>query len=71
MEVIKDGFSIVGDKALGPDGFSMAFFKLVGKFDIMGAFHEFHENGRFEKSLNATFIDLIPKKPGVVEVKDY
>jgi len=31
----------------------------------------FFERGQFEKSLNATFISLIPKKLDVVEVKDF
>jgi hypothetical protein len=57
-----------GDKALGPDGFSLAFFQKcweVLKEDIMVVFKEFHGRGHFEKSINATFISLIPKKVGV------
>lgn len=37
----------------------------------MGVFHEFHGSGRFKKSLNATFLALIPKKTGAVVVKDF
>ena len=37
----------------------------------MEIFHVFFERGQFEKSLNATFISLIPKKLDVVEVKDF
>jgi hypothetical protein len=33
--------------------------------------NEFYDQGIFEKSLNATFICLIPKKPGAVELKDF
>ncbi|KAF5442537.1 hypothetical protein F2P56_035184 [Juglans regia] len=65
---------MAGDKAPGPDGFSMAFFQTcwdVLKDDIMGVFQEFLGSGRFEKSLNATLLVLIPKKPGVEEVKDF
>jgi hypothetical protein len=54
--------------------FSMAFFQScwdVIKVDVMKVFLEFHERGKFEKSLNATFISLIPKKVGAVEVKDF
>jgi hypothetical protein len=36
----------------------------------MKVFLEFHTHGKFLKILNATFIFLIPKKVGVVEVKD-
>ena len=37
----------------------------------MAVFHHFHVTGQFEKSLNATFIALIPKKAAAVEVKDF
>jgi hypothetical protein len=63
-----------GDKAPGPDGFSMAFFQKcwkVIKKDIMAVFKEFHETEKFEKSLNATFVALIPKKAGAMEIKDF
>jgi hypothetical protein len=63
-----------GDKAPGPDGFSMAFFQKcweVIKKDMMAVFKEFHETGKFEKSFNATFVVLIPKKAGAVEIKDF
>uniref|UniRef100_A0A2N9H5P7 Reverse transcriptase domain-containing protein n=1 Tax=Fagus sylvatica TaxID=28930 RepID=A0A2N9H5P7_FAGSY len=69
--VVKD---MAGDKSLGPDGFSMAFFQrcwAIVKDDIMAVLHDFHAHGTFEKSINATFIALIPKKPGAVECKDF
>jgi hypothetical protein len=65
---------MISDKALGLDGFTMAFFQAcwdVIKEDIMRVFHNFHARSKFEKNLNATFITLIPKKPGVVDVKDF
>jgi len=37
----------------------------------MSVFHNFHKHARFEKSLNATFISLIPKKTGQLEVRDF
>jgi hypothetical protein len=37
----------------------------------MAVCQEFYEQGFFEKSLNATFICLIPKKPGAIELKDF
>jgi hypothetical protein len=70
-EVVRD---LNGDKALGPDGFTMAFFKRcwdVVKEDIMAVFMEFHSRRKFEKSFNATFVSLIPKKAGAVDVKDF
>ena len=36
----------------------------------MAVFHHFFAKGQFEKSLNATFITLIPKKNEAIEVKD-
>jgi hypothetical protein len=43
----------------------------VIKADIMGVFHDFHASSKFEKSLNATFISLIPKKTGAIDLKDF
>ena len=37
----------------------------------MAVFNHFHVTGQFEKSLNATFIALIPKKAAAVDVKDF
>jgi hypothetical protein len=67
-------FGMDGNKAPGLDGFSLAFFQacwVVLKEDIMAVFSDFHERGKFEKSLNSTFISLIPKRPGAVELKDF
>ena len=34
-------------------------------------FQEFHSKASFQKSLHASFIALIPKKVGVVDLKDF
>uniref|UniRef100_A0A5B7BI34 Reverse transcriptase domain-containing protein n=1 Tax=Davidia involucrata TaxID=16924 RepID=A0A5B7BI34_DAVIN len=63
-----------GDKAPCPDGFSLAFFKHywgVIREDIMVVFRSFLEKGSFERSLNASFIALIPKKEDVENIKDF
>ena len=63
-----------GDKAPGSDGFSMVFFQFcwcVLKTVIMAVFHNFHTQAVFEKSLNSSFLALIPKKVDSVEVKDF
>ncbi|RVW42045.1 Transposon TX1 uncharacterized 149 kDa protein [Vitis vinifera] len=63
-----------GDKAPGPDGFSMAFWLFAWDFvkaDVMSFFKEFYENGKFVKSLNTTFLVLIPKKVGAEALGDY
>ena len=54
------------EKDPGPDGFPMAFWQLSWELvkEVMSFFREFHENGRFVKSLNATFLVLIPRKRG-------
>ena len=41
------------------------------KTDVMNVFHVFHAHAVFEKSLNATFLALIPKKFDVVDVQDF
>lgn len=49
----------------------MAFFKIcwsILKTDVMVVFQNFHVQGEFEKSLNAIFIAVVPKKLDVVDV---
>jgi len=62
------------DKTPGPDGFTMGFYIKcweVVKGDIMKTFQHFYDQGRFERSFNATFIALIPKKKGAKELRDF
>ena len=71
FEVIRD---FNRDKSLELDCFPMAFFQAcwgILKLDIMVVIYHFHVTGQFEKSLNATFTTLIPKKAAIVEVKDF
>jgi len=71
LEVVK---GLNRDKAPGPDGFTLAFFQDcwdVIKIDLMGIFQNFHTHSKFVKSINATFLALIPKKLGVVDLKDF
>ena len=71
LSVVRD---MEGDKAPGPDGFSMAFFhhcwSVVGK-DVLVVFEKFYQHCKFEKSLNATFITLIPKKNDASNICDF
>ena len=63
-----------GDNALGPDGFTMAFFQKcwsVVEVDVMVVFEHFHRYSVFERSLNASFLALIPKKNNAIDVKDF
>jgi hypothetical protein len=74
MEVLEVVKCMNRDKAPSPDGFSIALFQDcwdVIKTDIIGVFQEFHAHNRFVKSLNATFIALIAKKSGALDLKDF
>jgi hypothetical protein len=67
-------FGMDGNKTPGPDGFSLAFFQVcwdVLKEDIMVVFSDFHVRVKFDKSINSTFISLIPKVSGASELKDF
>lgn len=53
-----------GDKAPGPDRFTIAFYEAcweVIKEDLMLVFHDFHEKCFLDKGSNATYIALIPR----------
>ena len=63
-----------GDKARGSDGFTTAFWQFswdVVKSDIMGLLRDFLEQGSFVRSLNSTFMVLIPKRGGAEDLKDF
>ena len=52
-----------GDKAPGPDGFTMEIFKRgwdIIKEDLIGVFNEFFENGIVNACTNSTYICLMP-----------
>ena len=62
-----------GDKASGPDSFTMAFFHKcwsVVEKDVMDFFDYFHRHFVFERSKNALFLTLIPKC-NAVNIKDF
>ena len=63
-----------GDKAPGLDGFTVAFWQNSWDFtkeEILDMFKEFHEHNSFLKSLNSTFMVLIPKKSGAEDLGDF
>ena len=39
--------------------------------DVLAVFEEFYKHCKFEKSLNATFIGLIPKKNDASNIRDF
>lgn len=62
-----------GNKAPGSNGFTMKFlqeFWYLIKDDVIELFSESHNSGNFVKSLNATFLSLIPRKKGAKEFND-
>uniref|UniRef100_A0A0V0H116 Putative ovule protein n=2 Tax=Solanum chacoense TaxID=4108 RepID=A0A0V0H116_SOLCH len=64
----------VGDKAPGPDGFTLTLFQCcwsVVKVDVLSTIDEFYEKGKFDKSLNTSFIVIIPNKEDVASIGDY
>ena len=73
-EVLRVVKEMEGDKALGLDGFSLAFYHHcweVVERNVLAVFEEFYQHSKFEKSLNATFISLIPKKNGASNIRDF
>ena len=63
-----------GDKAPSLDGFSLAFYHHcweVVERDVLAVFEEFYQHNKFEKSLNATFLALVPKKNDASNIRDF
>ncbi|RVW79590.1 Transposon TX1 uncharacterized 149 kDa protein [Vitis vinifera] len=63
-----------GDKAPSPDGFTMDFWQSCWDFikeEILEMFKDFYEHSSFLKSLNNTFLVLIPKKSGAKDLGDF
>lgn len=61
-----------GEKAPGPDGFSLTFWKHnydIIKDDPLKFFQEFRARERFVRSLNYTFLVLIPIYKGAEDLK--
>ena len=52
---------------------SLALFQACWEVlkDLINVFHEFHAPSKFERSLNTTFIVLIPKKDKAVDIKEF
>ena len=48
-----------------------AYLKCFNDACVIFCFREFYEHGNFVKSLNATFLVLIPKKAGVEDLRDF
>ena len=63
-----------GDKTPILDGFTVAFWQACWDFvkeEIVDLFKEFYDQISFSKSLNTTFLVLIPKKGGAEDLGDF
>ncbi|KAL0444348.1 UNVERIFIED_CONTAM: hypothetical protein Slati_2157500 [Sesamum latifolium] len=73
-EVNEAIFDIAEDKALGPDGFSSAFYKaawsVIGD-EITEAVQEFFRSGKLLKQVNATILSLIPQVANPTTVTEF
>ncbi|TYK00226.1 LINE-1 retrotransposable element ORF2 protein [Cucumis melo var. makuwa] len=73
-EIKKALFSFNGNKAPGPDGYTMEFLKKFWnhlKGDVIKVFKDFHEKSIINKNVNNTYIALIAKKSNCANPKDY
>lgn len=63
-----------GNKAPGPDGFNLNFFKAhweLHKRDVLKVFHDFYAHGKLVRGLNAAIIALIPKTENPNSIYDF
>ena len=63
-----------GDKAPGLDGVTVVFWQNCWDFvkeEVLELFKEFCEQSSFIKSLNNTFLVLLPKKGGAEDLGDF
>ena len=72
-EILAAVSGLNGDKAPSPDGFPIAFWSFSWDFvkeEVMDFFREFFQHNQFVKSLNATFLVLVPKGSTIEDLKD-
>lgn len=73
-EITEVLFSMPSNKALGPDGFPMEFYKaawsIIGK-DFITAVQSFFMFGFMPHSINATLLALIPKTTNAEKMTDF
>lgn len=66
--------NLIDDKALGPDGFPIKFFKMFWEMlesEVIKTLEEFYQNSSLCRSLNASFLVLVPKTKGALELKEF
>ncbi|CAN0884339.1 LINE-1 retrotransposable element ORF2 protein [Linum grandiflorum] len=73
-EVRRAVMNCAGDKAPGPDGFNLEFFKQNWRLvqeQVMLAFADFFSRSKLPNMVSCTFVCLIPKKEVVEDVRDF
>ncbi|XP_059064720.1 uncharacterized protein LOC131044660 [Cryptomeria japonica] len=73
-ELEKVVFNMKKGKAPGPDGFPIEFFQEfweIIKFDLLEVIQESHRNKQMLKSMNSTFLALIPKMEGANRLEQF
>ena len=75
-EITSSGFSLPGEKSPRLDGFPLCFYQNCWntiKLDIFEMFDHFYNSNDIEtlRSINQTFIALIPKKTSVEKIQEY
>ncbi|KAH1083989.1 hypothetical protein J1N35_023750 [Gossypium stocksii] len=75
MEEIKEVvWSCDKNKAPGPDGFNLCFFRKcweVVQKDLLEMMAEFYKTGKLERSINSSFIALIPKNENPNDISEF
>ena len=73
-EIRESIFSINGDKASGPNGYTTYFFKnawqIVGR-DVMRAVLDYFQTNKMSPAFNSTSVALVPKCPNPSQIKDF
>ncbi|XP_058746451.1 uncharacterized protein LOC131619364 [Vicia villosa] len=67
-------WSCDGNKSLGPDGYSLEFFKrfwLLLKDDLMKLCNDFYSRGTLVKAITSSFLALIPKSKNPQDLFEY
>lgn len=67
-------FSMHGNKSLGPDGMSPAFYKHcwgIIEVDVVSAVQSYFKGSHVDRAVNHTFLTLIPKREGANKVEQF
>ena len=74
LEVKTTMFSINGEKALGPDGYTSHFFKVAWRIvgeDVTDAILSFFQRNELHPAFNSTIVTLVPKCQNPNSIRDF